>query len=122
MEVVWGPSGLAHIPFIEIGDLRRKVDRAAPARVLERGQRGTQWCPRGLVAMRSWGRRRRRGFAMDLHVLAQGARMCVRLVTASDFAEIWLVTGVDMRVFLSVTAIGKLPVAAIKFTFKRLLS
>lgn len=72
--------------------------------------------------MRSWSRRRWWRFAMDLHVLSQGTWVCVGFVTASDFAEIWLVTCVDMRVFLPVTAIGKLPVAAIKFAFKRLLS
>lgn len=59
---------------------------------------------------------------MDLHVLAQGAWVSVGLVTASDFAEIGLVTGVNMRVLLSVTAVGKLSVTSIKFTFKRLLS
>lgn len=59
---------------------------------------------------------------MDLHVLPQGAGVRVRFIAASDFAVIRLVTGVDVGVFLSVTTIGKLPVAAIELAFKRLLS
>lgn len=57
---------------------------------------------------------------MNLHVLPQGARVSVRFVTASNLAVVGLVAGVDMGVFLSITAVGELPVTAIKFTFERL--
>lgn len=120
--MVGSPTGLTDVPFVEVGHLRRKLGRAAPARVLERGQRGPQWCPCRLQAVRPRGRGRWGGFAVDLHVLAQGARVGVGFVTTSDFAEIWLVTGMDVRVFFPVTAVCKFPVAAIKLAFKRLLS
>lgn len=57
---------------------------------------------------------------MNLHVLPQRAWVSIRFVTATNLAVIWLVAGVDMRMFLSITAIGKLSVTAIKFTFERL--
>lgn len=57
---------------------------------------------------------------MNLHVLSQRARVGIGFVTASDLAVVGLVTGVDMGMFLSITAVGKLPVTAIKFTFERL--
>lgn len=57
---------------------------------------------------------------MNLHVLPQGAGVSVRFVTASDLAVVGLVAGVDVGVFLSVAAVGKLPVTAIKFTFEGL--
>lgn len=57
---------------------------------------------------------------MNLHVLPQGAWVSVGFVTASNLAVVGLVTGVDMGMFLPITAIGKFPVAAIKFTFERL--
>lgn len=57
---------------------------------------------------------------MNLHVLPQRARVGVGFVTASDLAVVGLVAGVDVGMFFSVTAVGKLPVTAIKFTFERL--
>lgn len=57
---------------------------------------------------------------MNLHVLSQRARVGIGFVTASDLAVVGLVAGVDMGMFLSITAVGKLPVTAIKFTFERL--
>lgn len=57
---------------------------------------------------------------MNLHVFPQGARVGVGLVAAPDLAVVGLVAGVDVRVFLPIAAVGKLPVTAIKFTFERL--
>lgn len=55
-----------------------------------------------------------------LHVFPEGAGVCVRLV--AHFAEVGLVRRVDVHVFLAVTAVCKSPVAAVKLTFKRLLT
>lgn len=57
---------------------------------------------------------------MNLHVFPQRAGVSVGLVTASDLAVIGLVAGMDMGMLLPITAVGKLPVTAIKFTFERL--
>ena len=46
--------------------------------------------------------------------------MGVRLVT--HFAKVWLVRRVNVHVFLSVTAVCKPSVTALKFTLKRLFS
>lgn len=48
--------------------------------------------------------------------------MSVGFVTASNLSVVGFVTGVDMRVFLSVTATDKLPVTVITFPFERLFS
>lgn len=57
---------------------------------------------------------------MDLHVLPQRARVGIGFITASNLTVVRLVAGVDMGVLLSITAVGKLPVATVKFTFERL--
>lgn len=57
---------------------------------------------------------------MNLHVLPQRTRVSIGFVTASDLAVVGLVTGMDMGMFLSITAIGKLPITTIEFTFERL--
>lgn len=57
---------------------------------------------------------------MNLHVLPQRAWVGVRFITASNLTVVGLVAGVDMGVFLSIAAIGKLPITTIKFTFERL--
>ena len=49
-------------------------------------------------------------------------RMCVGLVASPDFAVVRLVAGVDMRVLLSITGVGKPSVAAIKLTFEWFLT
>lgn len=118
VEVAGGPTGLANVPLIEVGHLRGESGRATPCWVQHRGQRGTQCSPHWWVANGSWRRWWR--LAMNLHVLPQGARVSVGFVTASNLAVVGLVAGVDMGVFLSITAVGKLPVTAIKFTFERL--
>lgn len=64
---------------------------------------------------------RRRGFAVHFHVFSQGAGVGVGLVTASHFAVVGFVAGVDVRVLLPVTAVGEASVAALEFAFERLL-
>lgn len=118
VEVAGGSTGLANVPLIEVGHLRGQSARATPSWVQHRGQGGTHWSPHWWVTKGSW--RRWWGLAVNLHVLPQGARVSVGFVTASNLAVVGLVTGVDMRMFLSITAVGKLPVTAIKFTFERL--
>lgn len=59
---------------------------------------------------------------MDLHVLAQGARMRVALVAATDPAVVRLVRGVHVRVLLAVRAVGEPPVAAFELALERLLA
>lgn len=118
VEVAGGPTGLANIPLIEVGHLRGQSAWATPGWVQHRGQGGTPRSPQWGVTQGSW--RRRRGLAVNLHVLSQRARVGIGFVTASDLAVVGLVAGVDMGMFLSITAVGKLPVTAIKFTFERL--
>ena len=60
--------------------------------------------------------------AVDLHVFPERGRMGVGLVAASDLTVVWLVTGVDMGVFLSITGVGEPPVAAVKLTFEWFLT
>ena len=60
--------------------------------------------------------------AVDLHVFPERGRMCVGLVAAPHLAVVRLVTGVDMRVLLSITGVGKPSVAAIKLTFEWFLT
>lgn len=75
----------------------------------------------GVVAASASASRRRR-LAVDLHVFAEGARVGVALVTTSDFAVVWLVAGVDMRVLLAVRAVGKAAVTPFELTLERLLT
>lgn len=57
--------------------------------------------------------------AVQLHVLPQGARVGVTLVATPDLAHVGFIAGVHVRVFLSVAAVRKPPVAALELTFKR---
>lgn len=68
------------------------------------------------------GGRGRRRLAVNLHVFAQGTRVCVRFVTTPHFTEVRLIARVDVRVLLPVTAVGEFPVTAIKLAFERLLT
>lgn len=117
VEVAGGPTSLANVPLIEVGDLRGQRAGATPGCVQHGGQAAAPRGPHGVAEGSRGGRGR---FAVYLHVLPQGARMGVRLVAASDLAVVGLVAGVDVRVFLPITAVGKLPVTAIEFTFERL--
>lgn len=116
VQVIRGPTGLTHIPLIEVGDLRGEVGSAPPDLVLSWGQGLVYWSRHSRVSQS--GGRPWRGLAVYLHVLSQGARMRVRLVAASDFTVIRLVAGVHMRMLLPVAAVGELPVATIKFALK----
>lgn len=120
VEVAGGSTSLANIPLIEVGHLRGQSAGTTPGWVQHWGQGGTHRSPHCWITKGSWRRWGR--LAVNLHVLPQRARVSVRFVAASDLAVIGFVTGVDMRMFLSITAIGKLPITAIKFTFERLFS
>ena len=48
--------------------------------------------------------------------------MSVGLVTAVDFTGVWLVTGVNMHVLLSIGRIGKLPITVEELAFKWLFT
>lgn len=58
------------------------------------------------------------GLAMELHVFSEGTWVCVTLLAPSDLAYVGLITGVHMRMLLSVAAVSKSPVAALELTFK----
>lgn len=57
--------------------------------------------------------------AVELHMLSQGARVGVTLVAAPDLAHVGFITGVHVRMFLSVAAVCKPPVASLELTLKR---
>lgn len=57
--------------------------------------------------------------AVELHVLSQGAWVGVTFVTAPDLAHVGFITGVHVRMLLSVAAVRKPPVAALELTFER---
>lgn len=59
------------------------------------------------------------GLAVELHVLPEGARMGVTLLAPSDLAHVWFITGVHVRMLLSVTAVRKSPIATSELAFKR---
>ena len=118
VEMAGGPTGLANIPLIEVGHLRGQSAGLTPGWVQHRGQRVTHGSPHRRVAKSS--RRRWGGLAVNLHVLPQRAWVGVRFITASNLTVVGLVAGVDMGVFLSIAAIGKLPITTVKFTFERL--
>lgn len=54
---------------------------------------------------------------MNLHVFPEGAGVCVGFVT--HFAEIRFVGGMDVHVFLTITAVRKASVTAFKLTLER---
>lgn len=64
----------------------------------------------------------RSGNILYLHVFAQRARMCVRLVTAGHSTNIRLVRRVHVTVFLTIAAVRKPPITVTVFAFKRLLT
>lgn len=119
MEVVGSPAPLAHIPLVEVGDLRGEVRRAVPVRLGVGRERVSERVCGGNVA--DVGGRGRRGLAVHFHVLPQRARVCVGFVTAADLAVVRLVAGVDVRVLLPVAAVGEFSVAAVKLALERFL-
>lgn len=55
-------------------------------------------------------------------MLPEGAGVGVALVAAPEFAEVWLVTGVDMAVLLAVGTVGESAVTSGKLTGEGFLS
>ena len=123
MEVVRPPSAapLAHVPLVEVGDLRGEVGGAVPMR-LGVGREGVPERVRGGDVGDVGGGGGRRGLAVHFHVLPQRARVRVGLVAAAHFAVVRLVAGVHVRVLLPVAAVGEFPVTAVKLTLERFLS
>lgn len=62
------------------------------------------------------------GLAMEFHVFAQGAGVCVTFFAASDLARVGFIAGVNVRMLLPITAVCESPIAALKLTFKRFLT
>lgn len=120
MEVVGPPAPLAHVPLVEVGDLRGEVRGAVPVRLGAGRERVSERVRGGNVG--DVGGRGRRGLAVHFHVLPQRARVRVGFVTAADFAVVRLVTGVDVGVLLPVAAVGEFSVAAVKLALERFLS
>lgn len=116
--------GLADVPLAEVGDRRGEGGGAAAGRlggrVGLRGQRAVGG-PRRRVALGAGRRGGRRGLAVDLHVLPQGAGVRVGLVTAADLAVVGLIRGVDVGMLLAVAAVGELPLAAVELALEGLL-
>ena len=113
-------AALAHVPLVEVGDLRGEGGRAVPVR-LGRGRQRLRQRVRGRDVGDVGGGGGRRGLAVHLHVLAQRARVRVGLVAAAHFAVVGLVAGVHVRVLLPVAAVGEFSVAAVKLALERLL-
>ena len=65
---------------------------------------------------------RRHWLLMYLHVFTQRARMCVTFVTSLNLTIIRLVTGVHMRMLLTVRTICKPSITAFIFAFEWLLA
>lgn len=119
-----GTPGLADVPLAEVSDGWGEGCGAAAGRLRGRlglgGQRAVGG-PCGRVALRAWRWGGRRGLAVDLHVLPQGAGVSVGLVATADLAVVGLVGSMDMGVLLAVAAVGELPLAAVELTFEGLL-
>lgn len=119
MEVVGARAPLAHVPLVEVGDLRGEVRRAVPVRLGVGRQRVPEGVRGGDVADVGGGGRR--GLAVHLHVFAQRARVRVGLVAAAHLAVVRLVAGVDVGVLLPVAAVGEFSVTAVELALERLL-
>lgn len=117
--MVGPPAPLAHIPLVEVGDLRREVRRAAPVQL---GRVGRQRVAEGVRGGDVVGGRGRRRLAVHFHVLPQRARVRVGLVAAAHLAVVRLVAGVDVRVLLPVAAVGEFPVTAVELALEWFLS
>lgn len=119
MQVVGPSAPLAHVPLVEVRDLRGEVRGAVPVRLGAGRQRVPEGVRGGYVG--DVGGRGRRGLAVHLHVLPQRAGVRVGLVAAAHLAVVRLVAGVDVRVLLPVAAVGEFPVAAVELALERLL-
>lgn len=117
MEVVGPHAALAHVPLVQVGNLRGEVRGAVPVRVRAGRQRVTERVRGGNVGDVGGGGRR--GFAMHFHVLPQRARVRVGFVTAAHLAVVRLVTRVDVGVLLPIAAVGKFTVTAVELALER---
>lgn len=117
MEVVGPHAPLAHVPLVQVGNLRGEVRGAVPVRVGVGRQRVTERVRGGDVGDVGVGGRRR--LAVHFHVLPQRARVRVGFVTAAHLAVVRLVTGMNVRVLLPVAAVGKFSVTAVELALER---
>lgn len=118
MEVVGPHAALAHVPLVQVGNLRGEVRGAVPVRGVRAGrQRVTERVRGGNVGDVGGGGRR--GLAMHFHVLPQRARVRVGFVTAAHLAVVRLVTRVDVGVLLPIAAVGKFAVTAVELALER---
>lgn len=120
MEVVGPSAPLAHVPLVEVGDLRGEVRGAVPVRLRAGRERVSEGVRGGNVG--DVGGRGRRGLAVHFHVLPQRARVRVGFVASADLAVVRLVAGVDVGVLLPVAAVGEFSVTAVKLALERFLS
>lgn len=122
MEVVGSSAALAHVPLVQVGDLRGEVRGPVPVRRYlgagrERLSQRVVGGDVGDVGGCGWWR-----LAVDLHVFAQRARVRVGLVAAAHLAVVGLVAGVDVGVFLAVAAVGEFAVAAVELALEGFFS
>lgn len=120
MEVVGTHASLAHVPLVQVSNLRGEVRGAVPVRVGVGRQGVTKRVRGGNVGDVGGGGRRR--LAVHFHVLPQRARVCVGFVAAAHLTVVRLVTRVDVRVLLPVAAVGKFSVTAVELTLERLFT
>lgn len=120
--MVGSSAPLAHVPLVEVGDLRGEVGSGAVPVRLGAGREGVSERVCGGYVGDVGGGGGRRGLAVHFHVLPQRARVRVGLVTAADFAVVRLVAGVHVRVLLPVAAVGEFSVAAVEFALERFFS
>lgn len=117
MEVVGPDAPLAHVPLVQVGNLRGEVRGAVPVRVGIGRQRVTERVRGGNVGDVGGGGRRR--LAVHFHVLPQRARVRVGFVTAAHLTVVRLVTRVNVRVLLPVAAVGEFSVTAVELALER---
>lgn len=120
MEVVGPHAPLAHVPLVQVSNLRGEVRGAVPVRVGVGRQGVAKRVRGGNVGDVGGGGRRR--LAVHFHVLPQRARVRVGFVAAAHLTVVRLVTRVDVRVLLPVTAVGKFAVAAVELALERLFT
>lgn len=123
LSLTCGPG--AHVPLLHVGHRGRQREPGGGAVspwsyvIL-----GTTF-PKNPCEWQVYGFGGRRGLEcveVDLHVFSEGAGVCVGLEAAVGLAVVRFGAGVDLRVLLTVTAVGKFPQAAGELTLKWLLT